>query len=70
MKRYDIISPDGFSFYFDPEDLHKSKSEAKKAIKPLILARYGKQGYYRDRFMNQLSLKEAVDLCTIKLIEI
>lgn len=65
MTFYDILSPDGFSFFMDTEDLPKSLKEAKKRIPELIYTRYSKQGYYSS-ISGRISLNQTVKLCTIE----
>lgn len=65
MTAYDILSPDGFSFFMDIEDLPKSLKEAKKRIPELINSRYSKQGFYSS-ISGRISLDRAIKLCTIE----
>jgi len=65
MTFYDILSPDGFSFFMDTEALPKSLKEAKKRIPELINTRYSKQGFYSSN-SGRISLSQAIKQCTIK----
>ena len=69
MTKYDIISPDGFSFFMDDSDLFESKKEAEEAIHNLIVNRYSIQGYYSSN-IGRLSLKEAINMCTVKSVKL
>ena len=64
MTLYDIISPDGFSFFMDDSDLFATEKEAQEAIHNLIVNRYSLQGYYNSN-NGRLSLQEAINQCTV-----
>lgn len=62
---YDLISPDGFSFFQIPQIIAGETLEmAQIRLKALIYSRYGKQGYYSAN-IGRLSLDEAINKCQI-----
>lgn len=62
MKRFDVISPDGFSIHFS--DTYKSVKEAKKAFEQWK-KRYEMQGYYSSTNYGRIPLDELKDYCRI-----
>ena len=63
-KRFDVISPDGFSIHFS--DTYKSMEDAKKAFE-VWKKRYEGQGYYSSNG-GRIPLNELKDHC--RFIEI
>ena len=62
MKRFDVISPDGFSIHFS--DTYKSVKEAKEAFEQWK-KRYEMQGYYSSTNYGRIPLDELKDYCRI-----
>lgn len=63
-KRFDVISPDGFSIHFS--DTYKSMEDAEKAFE-VWKKRYEGQGYYSSN-RGRIPLNELKDHC--RFIEI
>lgn len=65
MKKFDVISPDGFSIHFS--DTYSSKKEARKAFEEWK-KRYERQGYYSSTNYGRIPLDELENYCKIILI--
>lgn len=65
MKKFDVISPDGFSIHFS--DTYSSKKEARKAFEDWK-KRYEMQGYYSSTNYGRIPLNELENYCKIILI--
>jgi hypothetical protein len=65
MKKFDVISPDGFSIHFS--DTYKTKKEARKAFEEWK-KRYEMQGYYSSTNYGRIPLNELENYCKIILI--
>ena len=63
-KKYDVLSPDGFSIHFS--DTYRNKEEAKKAFDKWK-KRFETQGYYSSN-KGKIPLDELEDHC--KIVEI
>jgi len=64
IKKYDVISPDGFSIHFS--DTFKTINEAKIAFNEWK-KRYEFQGYYSSANYGRISLDELESYCKIVL---
>lgn len=65
IKKYDVLSPDGFSIHFS--DTYTSKKKAKEAAEKWAEG-YKRQGYYSSVRYGRIAIEEILDYC--KLIEI
>ncbi len=61
-KKYDILSPDGFSIQFDK--VFNSLMAAKKAFAEWV-KRYEIQGYYSSTNYGRIPLSELEEYCTL-----
>lgn len=61
-KKFDVISPDGFSIHH--EDTYNTKAEAAYAFKQW-LKRYEIQGYYSSTNYGRIPLNEVIHYCKI-----
>jgi hypothetical protein len=66
MKKYDVLSPDGFSIQLT--ETYKTKAEATYAFKQW-LKRYEKQGYYSSVNYGRIPLNEVIRYCQITEIK-
>jgi len=65
IERYDVISPDGFSFFRNVyEEGFQSNIDLEIQVHNLIKARYAHQGYYSSN-RGRYSLAEAAKKCTV-----
>jgi len=61
-KKFDVISPDGFSIHFS--DTYKTKEQAVEALENWV-KRYEFQGYYSSVNYGRIPLEELPNYCEI-----
>lgn len=64
-KRFDVLSPDGFSIHFS--NTYSSKKEAFKAVNKWIEG-YKVQGYYSSVRHGRIDIRDILDYC--QLVEV
>jgi hypothetical protein len=64
-KKYDVLSPDGFSIHFS--DTYTSKKEAIAVAKEWAEG-YKRQGYYSSVRYGRIAIEDILDYC--QLIEV
>jgi len=64
-KKYDVLSPDGFSIH--PTDNYTSKKKAREAAEEWV-KRYKAQGYYSSARYGRIHLSDILDYC--QLVEV
>lgn len=66
MKKYQVLSPDGFTIEFD-KVFYRSMKKAKEAFMNWI-RRYEVQGYYSSNNYGRIPLNELETYCQFKTI--
>ena len=66
LKRYRVLSPDGFDI--ERDKIYKDKTEALDALEKFC-ERYTIQGYYSMSDRTRISLSEIKNYCEIKPLE-
>jgi hypothetical protein len=66
MKRFNVLSPDGFHIAMDTD--YASKKEAKQALKAFV-NRYKTQGYYSSMQHGRMPLNMVICYCDLQTIE-
>lgn len=61
-KKYDVLSPDGFSIH--AVDVYKSKKKAREAAEKWV-ENYKFQGFYSSTRYGRIPLDEVLDYCRI-----
>jgi hypothetical protein len=64
-KKYDVLSPDGFSIH--PVDTYTSKKKAREAAEKWV-KNYEIQGYYSSVRYGRIPLSDVLDYC--RLVEV
>ena len=66
-EKWDIISPDGFSF--NREGTYPSEEKAKEAAKQIVGERFKAQGYYSSMKFGRIPFDDILDYCEVKRIK-
>jgi hypothetical protein len=61
-KKYDVLSPDGFSIHFS--DTYTSKKKAFEAVKEWAKG-FERQGYYSSLIYGRIPLGDIVEYCSL-----